>query len=314
MSGQVKNLPYPDACRVLEAMFPGWTAKELMAPHPDGATVGDPLSGNQDRVAQTLQAIAHNVASPESARITWHPIKHSSPDGHAAELPPVDRTTGDTAPDIPTIVGNSVLSLAKLRRLSDSETEQLASLAGNVVELALTLNIDIAPDGWAELTYHHELFNMSDQPLTRLAREVWFENTEGPVKIRPTDKEDRRIGIQRIHDTAHSAKFACQISPALLPGEIASISYTCSGGQFVSDHYWRQSIARYTRHFTLTLRHRGGEQLITCSAIEEHSNGGENLASEDLLWNYENNDVLITFTRDYLRPNQALTVRWEIDR
>ncbi len=29
MSGQVKKLPYPDACRVLEKMFEGWTADEL---------------------------------------------------------------------------------------------------------------------------------------------------------------------------------------------------------------------------------------------------------------------------------------------
>ncbi|REE96791.1 hypothetical protein DFJ69_2240 [Thermomonospora umbrina] len=28
-TGDVKGLPYPDHCRVLEAMFPGWTAAQL---------------------------------------------------------------------------------------------------------------------------------------------------------------------------------------------------------------------------------------------------------------------------------------------
>lgn len=32
VSGQVKKLPYPHHCRVLEAMFPGWTAVELFEP------------------------------------------------------------------------------------------------------------------------------------------------------------------------------------------------------------------------------------------------------------------------------------------
>lgn len=34
MSGEMKGLPYPDHCRILEEMFPGWTAAELFAPHP----------------------------------------------------------------------------------------------------------------------------------------------------------------------------------------------------------------------------------------------------------------------------------------
>jgi hypothetical protein len=29
LTGHIKGLPYPDACRVLEGMFPGWTAEDL---------------------------------------------------------------------------------------------------------------------------------------------------------------------------------------------------------------------------------------------------------------------------------------------
>ncbi|SCF13577.1 hypothetical protein GA0070607_5970 [Micromonospora coriariae] len=32
LSGSVKRMPYPDHCRVLEAMFPGWTAEQLFEP------------------------------------------------------------------------------------------------------------------------------------------------------------------------------------------------------------------------------------------------------------------------------------------
>jgi hypothetical protein len=36
LSGSVRSLPYPDRCRVLEEMFPGWTAEQLFAPCPPG--------------------------------------------------------------------------------------------------------------------------------------------------------------------------------------------------------------------------------------------------------------------------------------
>jgi hypothetical protein len=34
-SGELKRLPYTDHCRVLEHMFPGWTAEQLFGPCPD---------------------------------------------------------------------------------------------------------------------------------------------------------------------------------------------------------------------------------------------------------------------------------------
>ncbi len=35
LSGDLRGLPYPDACRVLEAMFPGWTVEQLLSPCSD---------------------------------------------------------------------------------------------------------------------------------------------------------------------------------------------------------------------------------------------------------------------------------------
>jgi hypothetical protein len=35
LAGDLRGMPYPDACRVLEAMFPGWTVAQLFAPASD---------------------------------------------------------------------------------------------------------------------------------------------------------------------------------------------------------------------------------------------------------------------------------------
>jgi hypothetical protein len=45
-SGELKRLPYTDHCRVLEIMFPGWTADELFGPCPDEVLAGPSRSKN----------------------------------------------------------------------------------------------------------------------------------------------------------------------------------------------------------------------------------------------------------------------------
>jgi hypothetical protein len=42
LTGSVRSLPYPDHCRVLEEMFPGWTAEQLFAPAPPGLLPASP--------------------------------------------------------------------------------------------------------------------------------------------------------------------------------------------------------------------------------------------------------------------------------
>ena len=133
----------------------------------------------------------------------------------------------------------------------------------------------------------------------------------GPLTILPTDDCERRLMIQRVHDTANLAKFACQVSPPLQHGESAVVGFSCEGGQFVDDHYWRQSINRYTRRYEIRVRHRGAGQLVRCSASEEHPDGSENSADASLVWDYEGDDVVVTLTREHLRPNQAVTLRWD---
>lgn len=48
---------------------------------------------------------------------------------------------------------------------------------------------------------------------------------------------DRRVMIQCIHDTADLSTFACQISPPIQPGEMATVGCVCEVGQFLGDHY-----------------------------------------------------------------------------
>jgi len=210
-------------------------------------------------------------------------------------------------------IGKKLVALTQLLRLSLSdETRQLAGLAGNSVDLDQVVSLDIGENGAARVTYRHELFNMTGRPVTRFARELWFETTSGRLAISPTADSERRLAIQRTHDTSNLAKFACQISPPILPGETAVVGYVCDGGHFIEHHYWRQAIPRFTRQLTISLRHRSAGRLVGCTAVEEHPDGAENSATDGLVWDYDGDDVVITLPRDYLRPNQAVTLRWEV--
>ena len=317
LSGELKGLPYPHHCRVLEKLFPGWTAGQLFEFCDAQA---DSTESGPGEIAQLLDLIDTGLGEPGLAPPEW-----GAPDGAVQPRSAGHAETGrdllpaavssHVAPGVsnaPKELGQRLVTLGKVRRLPLSETEQLARLAGNVVELDLKIEFDVLDDGRAVVSYRHELLNMSDRPLTRVARELWFEHTTGRIVITPGSEADHRVAIQRVHDTGSLVKFACQISPAIRPGETGVVGYTCEGGRFVDDHYWREALRRYTRHLTIRLRHRGGDQLTVCTAIEEHADGSENSATEELMWDYDGDDVVITLTRDYLSPNQAVTLRWTV--
>ena len=155
--------------------------------------------------------------------------------------------------------------------------------------------------------------NLTPGPLRRFSRELWLEHTNGPLAITATPLDGRKLMIHRTHDTPGMSKFACQFAPAVEPGDTVHFEYSCTGGCFLDDHYWRQAILCPTRHLTVSVRHEQAS-LLRCSAIEEMPDGSEVVATDDILWDYEGADVTMTLTRDYLHPNQALTLRWEIDR
>jgi hypothetical protein len=313
LSGDLKGLPYPDHCRILEGMLPGWSVAQMFEPHMGERPDGVAPSADVERL---FEMIAVGLTAPDAVRDEWRLPVGARNDLSASHYLPssIDSYKVEGKNEATHKIGRELIKLSKMLRLTGDETRQLASLAGNVVELELGVEVGIAADGWAQVTYHHELFNMSDTPLARISREVWFEHTNGPPKITSISGGAHHLTIQRVHDTPSLAKFACQLSPPVEPGETASVGYLCEGGQFVSDHYWRQTMTRYTRHFTMNLLHRGGGRLLNCTATEERPDGSEYSVAESLMWDTEVSDVMIMLTRDYLRPNQAMTLRWEMSR
>jgi len=186
--------------------------------------------------------------------------------------------------------------------------------AGEIVERSLQIDIEVDPDGWATLTYRHELHNGGPDPLTRIARELWFEETNGPLTIEPVAYDERNVIIQRVHDTPLNARFACQIFPAVQHGESTTIGYRATGGRFVYDHYWRQSITRPTDEFLIRLRHHGISMLTRCTASEERPDGSEISATDGLSWQRDGDDIVIELARRHLRANQSVTLRWDTHR
>ncbi|WP_131735875.1 hypothetical protein [Actinomadura roseirufa] len=194
-----------------------------------------------------------------------------------------------------------------------AEITELAGLTGHVIELSKTINLEIDEDGGAHIEYRFDLLNLGDQPQARMTREVWFEHTTGPLVIKPVPDIDRRVAIQRIHDTTNLAKFAFQISPPLRPGEWARVGYVCEHGKFDVNHYWRESMPRYCRRYEINVRQRNID-LGGCTATEEHPDGSENSATDSLVWDIDGKDAIMSLTRDYLRPNQAVTLRCDVLR
>lgn len=223
--------------------------------------------------------------------------------------PPAEKPPADNAHVIPDVLMAGAIT-------SDPSAEQawqrLVLGSGEVIELAMDVTLDIQEDGWARITYHRELANLGSRPMSRLSCELWFEHTQRPLKITAIEGEDRRTTIHRTHDTPSSAQFACLISPPIRPGESAVVSYACEGCRFVTDHYWRQWVPRHTRRLSIHLHHRGAVGLMDYTATEEHPDGSENSATEALEWDERDGSVDLRLIRQYLRPGQAVTLRWEV--
>ncbi len=236
LSGELVGLPYPDHCRILESMFPDWKVDQLFQTHdggidfipeptkPQKATVTQPLPSTRPAnqttatLSNVLDAIERGLETPvTNGQAGWRSdvpaeISHGFP--ARRHLPPRSGCPGSQAEETPAQrMARSLVALGKRLRLSDAEVAQLAKLAGNVVELDVTCSIDIDGAGWSTVTYSHQLLNLTDRPIKRLTRELWFETTDGPLVIEPSPSNDRKVAIQRTHDMNNLSKFACHISP-----------------------------------------------------------------------------------------------------
>lgn len=216
----------------------------------------------------------------------------------------------------------SILHL-KLREFEDllsneggrrQDWDALARTSDSVVENDLRIVIEIADNGQSNVTYLHDMLNLSKLPLTRLRRDLWFEKTSGSLNVIPVQQDDHGVMIQPIHCTPSMAKFACQIFPAVQPGESVSFGYQCANGVFIGAYYWRETITRFTRQFKLQVTQSGVERLAACSATVEHPDGRENSAAEDLAWRTDDNSVTLSLQQEFLQPNHAVALRWDIER
>jgi len=307
MSGQLKGLPYPDACRVLERMFEGETAEQLFEPHatpheeqPDTEALSDEFTGGIARSIET------RLTDPEAARVSW--VERRPGPGR----PVAGRASADLKEvPFPEMLARKVTGLGHVLRWPPDEIAEIASLAGHVVDLSLTVDLHIATDGFCSVTYRYQSLNLTDHPVHRAPRDLWFQHSRGKLELSAAREGPTKNSIQRLHTADNIAKFACQLSPAIEPGESTSFGYTCSGAEFRKDFYWRQAFARYTREFTLRVRHEGLRECAGITATEELPDGTETLAQESVAWDYDGDDVIMTFTRDHLQPNQYATLRWE---
>jgi hypothetical protein len=195
--------------------------------------------------------------------------------------------------------------------LPPDEATEVAALAGHLVDLSVTIDLQIAVDGLCSVTYRYRALNLTDRPLHRTPRDLWFQHSRGKLELFALRESTTRNAIQRLHTADNVAKFACQLSPPIQPGETASFGYRCSGAEFRGDWYWRQQFARYTRAYTLNVRHEGIKEVAGITATEELPDGTETLAQESISWDYDGDDVIMKLTRHSLEPNQYATLRWE---
>lgn len=84
LSGELMGLPYADHCRILEKMFPGWTAEQLLSPHTDD---GDSLITPPQRTAPA-QPIPNPVQLPQQVRLADVTAVFASRSDFLHKMPP----------------------------------------------------------------------------------------------------------------------------------------------------------------------------------------------------------------------------------
>lgn len=184
--------------------------------------------------------------------------------------------------------------------------------SGELVDQRLEAFLDIAADGRVTVSCEHHVENRGDTPVTALVRQFWFKHVTNPLKVTALPSSDRNVFIKPIHDVGAQLKFACQIFPAINPGESAVVGYSCTGGRFMDELYWRHTVFLPTEHLHLRIRLQGVEALSGCSAVEDRLDGSELTATESLSLPHDGIGTVIDLNRYDLRSNQSVTVRWEV--
>ncbi|MGH3830074.1 MAG: hypothetical protein ACRDRS_06410 [Pseudonocardiaceae bacterium] len=327
LRGNVRGIPHPDACRILEEMFPRFTIQQLF----------QPVQAHRSELREPTQAqLAKATGCADFSNIPSMLIqKMKDPGPHDESGWSRNRgvATGFTTQPEPSSIrydknsparteagffdnplGKKLILLAQRLRMSATEVKSLARLVGQVVELDTVINVNIPANGHSVVEYDRLIVNLTSHPISRLSWDVWFKHAHASVTIAPGESNGRKMRIATIHETVNLAKFATLLSPPVDPGDTARMTYSCHGGLFTDSLYWRQDIPHCTRHFTLTVRHRIPRKLVAHTATEEFPDGSERSATEGLIWDTTNECHTLRVTRDYLERGQKVTVKWEIEQ
>jgi hypothetical protein len=190
-------------------------------------------------------------------------------------------------------------------RPSSATTEAL-----RVVDAHTRISILVDSDGKAEVEYIYEIVNLTDHPVSRVPRAIWFKHVHSEIRIEPIQHGDHQVMIEMLHQAEPQKKFAYHLSPAIEPGESASYGCVIIGGLFVDEYFWRQSVLRDTDHMTMVATHRG-QTLSRTWAIEELTDGSETLVSDQIRWRQDNGDLRLQLERSHLKPTQVVELTWE---
>jgi hypothetical protein len=298
LAGDLKGIPYPDHCRVLERMLPGWSIGQLFTrcgPECEqGTSTGPQISSTGDLVEIIHRGLATDRSTTREGKVR---DRRSS----GADL------TSPTAE----LIARRLQIIGQIHRIPPDEMVRLASLSGNIVDLSVNIEINISCDGSCAVTYRYHELNLTSRKFRRASRGMWFQHNREKVTLEALQDGDREVSLQRLHSADNMVKFACLLSPSVEPGESVNFGYTGLGGEFRDDCYWRQSFVRHTRRSTLQVRHRGMSGLASLSAVREFSDGTEADVRSSAIWDRDRGDVVMIFTLDHLQPGQSATLRWE---
>jgi hypothetical protein len=162
LSGELKGLPYPDHCRVLEKMFPGWTIEQLFEELDADDTALSESAESPQHAANSdsgglVRVIEKHLDEPQANDADWGPAERSSPLLRGSLVTAVSAPDIEGASDDARQLAHRLLELKQLRRLDGRETRQLTifnrgSYAGGRVRCPRTaagLATGRAGPGWA---------------------------------------------------------------------------------------------------------------------------------------------------------------------
>jgi hypothetical protein len=147
LSGELKGLPHPHHCRVLEKMCPGYSAARLFEPdQPDAPkTAAEPADDGG-----LFDVIEDRIDQPAAAVVEWGPEQPADAGRSYAGL---SASTATAVSEGTQQLGQRLLKLKKVQRLSDRDISQFAHLAGHIIDLDTRIDIEISGDGAARVTY-----------------------------------------------------------------------------------------------------------------------------------------------------------------